>query len=132
MGEDNLPDALLVKEAIRTENLQLQVYLAEDGERVVDFIARSEKDSAAPCPHVLLLDLNLPRISGFEVLLKIRNSEKYKNLPVIVVTSSDSPADRSRAAELGANYFRKPITYDEFLALGGYLRQFLQDRNMLS
>jgi DNA-binding response OmpR family regulator len=131
LAEDNLPDALLVREAIMMEQLPLQVYIAPDGERVLDFIADAEKDPAAPVPHLLLLDLNLPKIDGLEVLRKIRAGDKFNNIPVLVVTSSDAPADRNGAASLGAGYFRKPITYNEFLEIGVVLRQFLLANGLL-
>ena len=113
------------------ENLPLNVYLVPDGERALDFIAQAEKDAAAPVPHLLLLDLNLPKIDGLEVLRKIRASDKFNRIPVLIVTSSDSPADRNGAASLGAGYFRKPVTYDEFAKIGGILRQFLFANGLL-
>jgi two-component system, response regulator len=131
LAEDNLPDALLVREAIKMENLPLEVHIAPDGERAIDLIVNAENDPAAPCPHVLLIDINLPRIDGFEVLRRIRASGKFKNIPVLVVTSSDSPADQREAAKLGARYFRKPITYDEFMKIGAFLRRFLEESGML-
>jgi CheY-like chemotaxis protein len=131
LAEDNLPDALLVKEAIKTEKLPLEVHLAPDGERALDFISRAEKDPDAPCPDVLLLDLNLPRVEGFEVLLRVRASEKCRAIPVLIVTSSASQADRSEAARLGAGYFRKPVTYDEFIKIGGVIRGLLEEHGLL-
>jgi chemotaxis family two-component system response regulator Rcp1 len=131
LAEDNLPDALLVREAIKLENLPLEVHLAPDGERAIDLIAKAETDPEAPCPHILLLDINLPRIDGFEVLRRIRASRKFRDVPVLMVTSSDSPADRSEAARLGARYFRKPVTYGEFVKIGAILREFLQERGLL-
>jgi CheY-like chemotaxis protein len=127
LAEDNLPDALLVREAIAVENLPLDVYVAPDGQEAIDFIARAEKEPEAPCPHFLLLDLNLPKRDGFEVLQRLRSSAKCKDIPVLIITSSDSPSDVSEAAALGAGYFRKPPSYDEFLKLGGILRQLIQN-----
>ena len=100
-----------MREAIRMENLPIEVHIAADGEKAIDLIVKSERDPEAICPHILMLDINLPRIDGFEVLRRIRASDKFKDVPVIVVTSSDSPDDRSEAARLGAGYFRKPVTY---------------------
>ncbi len=131
LAEDNLPDALVVREAIRAEKLPLEVHIVADGEKAVDFIARAEQDPDAPCPHLLLLDLNLPRIDGFEVLRRLRASDKFKDIPVLVITSSDSPSDRSQAARLGAAYFRKPVMYDEFLKIGTFLRQFIQEAGLI-
>jgi DNA-binding response OmpR family regulator len=120
-----------VREAIKAENLPVEIYMAADGERAVDVIASAEKDPNAPCLHVLVLDLNLPKIDGFEVLRRLRASDKFKDLPVLVVTSSDSPADRDEASKLGARYFRKPVTYEEFLKIGPFLRTYLEENGLL-
>jgi len=114
------------------ENLPLEVHIASDGEMAVEFVARAERDPEAQRPHLLVLDLNLPKIDGFDVLRRIRASDKYKNIPVLVISSSDSPADRNEAAKLGARYFRKPVSYEEFLKVGALLRQFLSDSGLLS
>jgi DNA-binding response OmpR family regulator len=132
LAEDNLPDAFLVREAIRMENLPLEVFLAPDGERVLDFIRKAELDASAPRPDFLLLDLNLPKVDGLEVLRAIRASEMFKNLPVLVITSSDSSADRSATAKLGAAYFRKVPNYAEFLKIGSTLREFLESNGLLA
>ena len=131
LAEDNLPDALLLKEALAEESLPVRFYMEPDGERAIDFIARAEREPDAPCPQIVLLDLNLPKIDGFEVLRRIRASAKFGDLPVLIVTSSDSPADRSTAAALGAGYFRKPASYHEFLKIGPFLRSFLEDHGLL-
>ncbi|HTX37429.1 MAG TPA: response regulator [Bryobacteraceae bacterium] len=120
-----------MREAIRMENLPLEIHMAPDGQQAIAFITRAEQDPRAPCPQVLLLDLNLPKVDGFEVLRRLRASEKFKTVPVLVVSSSDSPDDRSQAAEFGAGYFRKPPSYDEFLKLGVVLRQLLKDNGVL-
>jgi CheY-like chemotaxis protein len=131
LAEDNLPDALLVRQAIQNENLPLEVYTVADGEQALEFIERAEKDHTAPTLHAMILDLNLPKIDGFEILRRIRASEKYKNVPVLIVTSSDSPADRSEGASLGASYFRKPAAYAEFLKIGATLKRFLEENGLL-
>jgi DNA-binding response OmpR family regulator len=120
-----------VRHAIGKENLPVEVHVAEDGERAVAFIEAAEKDADAPFPHLVLLDLNLPKIDGLDVLRRIRASEKCKAVAVLVVTSSDSPSDRRGAAELDAGYFQKPVTYDEFLKLGAVLREFLSSKGLL-
>jgi DNA-binding response OmpR family regulator len=125
-----LPDALLVREAIRMEKLPFDVHVASDGEKAIDFIRKAEADPAAPCPQFLLLDLNLPKKDGFEVLRHLRASPKCKHIPVLIITSSDSPDDRGKAAELGASYFRKPASYEAFLKLGAVLKQLLKDSGM--
>jgi DNA-binding response OmpR family regulator len=131
MAEDNLADALLVREAIRLENLPLDVYGALDGEVAIEFLGKAETDPEAPAPELVLLDLNLPKRDGFEVLRRIRASKKYGNVPVIIMTSSDSKADRNEGASLGAGYFRKPPNYQEFMKIGLTLRRFLEDSGLL-
>jgi DNA-binding response OmpR family regulator len=123
--EDNLPDALMVIEAIKKEGLPVDVYLAEDGERAMALM------ETAPLPQALLLDLNIPKIDGLEILRAVRASDRSKDMPVLVVTSSDSPADRGAVAKLGAGYFRKPTTYQEFLKIGVHLKTFLEQHGLL-
>jgi len=111
--------------------LPLAVHIAPDGERAIHLLTEAEKNPDALCPHILVLDINLPRIDGFEVLRRIRASGKFKDLPVLVVTSSDSPDDRAEAARLGAAYFRKPVTYEEFVKIGESLRSLLEKSGLL-
>jgi DNA-binding response OmpR family regulator len=129
--EDNLPDALLVREAIRLEKLPVDVHTVGDGEQAIAFVAKAEQDPQAPGPDLVLLDLNLPKVDGFGVLRRIRASAKYKDMPVLLITSSDSAADRAEGARLGAGYFRKPPNYEEFVKVGASLRRFLEEKNLL-
>jgi CheY-like chemotaxis protein len=128
LAEDNLADALVMQEAVRNEGLPVVVYLSADGEEAINFIDRAERDPEAPCPQLVVLDLNLPKVDGFAVLERLRASEKCKDVPVVIVTSSDAPEDISKAAALGAAYFRKPPDYDQFLKLGGVLKQLISAR----
>jgi len=113
------------------ENLPVDLHIVPDGQLAIEFITRAETDPDAPCPDLLLLDLNLPKRDGFEVLQRLRRSERCRAIPVLVMTSSSSPKDLSRAAELDASYFRKPPSYDEFLKLGVVLRQLLKDNRLI-
>jgi DNA-binding response OmpR family regulator len=126
-----MPDAILVRQAIQKENLPIDIQSATDGEQALDFILRAESNPDAPTFHVILLDLNLPKIDGIELLRRLRAGKKYQNIPVLVVTSSDSPSDRNEAAGLGAVYFRKPPAYAEFMKVGPALRRLLEDRGLL-
>jgi two-component system, chemotaxis family, response regulator Rcp1 len=132
LAEDNFPDALVVRDAIQQENLPLDVHVASDGEEAMDFLTRAETDPDARSPDVVLLDLNLPKRDGFEILQRLRGSEKLKSVPVVVVTSSDAPSDKRCAAQLGAGYFQKPPSYDAFLKIGAVLKQILTDTGALS
>ena len=131
MVEDNLADALLVREAIRVEKLPLEVYAAVDGEAAITFIEKAEKDPKAPAPDAVVLDINLPKIDGFEVLRRIRASERFKDLPVIILTSSDSPADLNESSRIGNGYFRKRPDYDEFLKIGPAIRDLLVKHGLM-
>jgi len=131
VAEDNLPDAIIVREAIKKEKLPVEVYIAADGQKALEFFQRAESDARAPTPCALLLDLNLPKVDGFEVLHAVRASRQFKEIPILVMTSSDSPADRNEAARLGAGYFRKPVTYAEFLKIGASIRELLQENKLL-
>ncbi len=94
-------------------------------------LRKAEEDPNAPCPQFLLLDLNLPKVDGYDVLRRIRASERFKSVPVLIITSSDSPSDRSQAAQLGAGYFVKSPSYEEFLKLGPVMRQLLNENGFL-
>lgn len=119
---------LLIREAIRRESLPFQIHVVADGEEAMEFIARADADEDAPCPALILIDLNLPKRDGFEVLRHVRASRKCKSVPVMVVTSSDAPSDRKLASDLGAGYFRKPPSYHEFLRLGNTLKHLMEGR----
>jgi CheY-like chemotaxis protein len=128
VAEDNLPDVLIVRQALQLENLPLNIHIVSDGEEAIAFITRAEQDEHAPAPDMLLLDLNLPKVDGFEVLRHLRASARFAAVPVLIMTSSDSPDDRAQAASLGAGYFRKPPSYEAFLKLGKLLRQQMPDQ----
>ena len=124
--EDAEPDAFLVREALRQAGVSCRLTVLDDGEKAVDFIDHLDEDAREPCPSVVLLDLNLPKRSGDQILEHMRHSHRCRNVPVIVVTSSDSPKDRAQTARLGATlYFRKPSRLDEFMKLGPLIRGVL-------
>ena len=131
MVEDNLADALLVREAIGMEGLQLELHNAVDGEKAIAFVERAEKDPNGAPLDAVLLDLNLPKVDGFDVLRRIRASERLKNVPVIILSSSDSMSDRREGARLGAGYFRKRPDYQEFLKVGQVIRRLLEENGLL-
>jgi len=131
LAEDNLPDALLVREAILMEGLPVDLHVVADGEQARDLFGKAAEDPNALHPDVLLLDLNLPRIDGLALLRGLREQGEWKALPVMIITSSDAPADRASAERLGASYFRKPLNYDAFLKVGQALKQFLEDQGLL-
>ena len=125
--EDNRGDVLLVEEAIKLHQVNVQLHVVEDGEQACTFIQQADEDAQAPCPDLLLLDLNLPKKTGLEVLQKVRESRRCRNIPVVIFTSSNSPQDRSETSRLGADrYFQKPTRYEQFLKIGQVLKEVLE------
>lgn len=126
--EDNAADAMLVEEAIQMHDVPVDLHIVVDGEEAIAFIERAERDPQSPCPDMVLLDLNLPKRSGTDVLQRIRGSERCKHVPVVILTSSDSPKDREDASRLGADrYFRKPTDYDGYMKVGTVLNEILAE-----
>ena len=114
--EDNLPDAILVREVIRLEELPLELHVATDGQEAIDFIARAESTPDAPCPHLVLLDLKLPKVSGLDVLRRIKSDDRTRLTPVVVLTSSSEQNDIVSCYRNGANsYVQKPVEFEKFL-----------------
>jgi CheY-like chemotaxis protein len=126
--EDNRADALLVQEAIELHELPIELHVVEDGEQAFQFMERADADPEAPCPDIVLLDLNLPKRHGKEVLRRVRGSSRCGNVPVLIITSSNLSTERDELAKLGANrYFRKPFAYDQFMKVGEVLKEILND-----
>jgi two-component system response regulator len=117
--EDNDDDAELTQRAFRDANIANPIVRARDGVEALDYLGRCSERSAkdpAELPTVVLLDLKLPRISGLEVLEKIRAGDRTKHIPVVILTSSNEEKDRMRAYDQYANsYVRKPVDYDQFV-----------------
>jgi CheY-like chemotaxis protein len=123
--DDNDDDIVLALRALREHDAGHEIALARDGVSASDFLFGTTEMDARPLPVVVLLDLNLPRVSGFEVLQRIRTHERTRFLPVVVLTSSRDEEDIVFSYSLGANsYIRKPVDYEEFrhaiAALGDY------------
>jgi CheY-like chemotaxis protein len=124
--EDNEADAYLIEEALKATKLPVFLHIARNGEQATQFFDRADSESEAPCPALVILDINLPRRPGYEVLRHLRQSRRCGTAPVIVVSTSNSEEDRARMNELGANgYFRKPSEYEEFMKLADLVRGVL-------
>lgn len=114
--EDNADDELLTRRAFQKNNILNEVVVAHDGAEAVDLLLGSGGRGAAPVPAVILLDLNLPKISGLEVLRRLRADSRTRLLPVVILTSSREEQDLIEGYRLGANsYVRKPVDFAEFL-----------------
>lgn len=123
IAEDNEADAYLVREAL--SGMNVDVILRKDGEQMIQTIEEIDAGTLR-CPDIVLLDLNLPRYSGIEVLERLRASAACGSVPVIIVTSSDAPRDRHLAAIRSVSgYFRKPSDFAEFMRLGELIREVI-------
>ena len=124
--EDSPTDIFVINEVIQKAGVNLSVRVAKDGQEALLYLAKlSEK--AGCCPALVLLDLNLPKISGIEVLERIRGGSRCNQTPVIIVTSSSAEADRAAAQRLGAEgYFQKPNDLDAYMELAQMIRRVLK------
>jgi two-component system, chemotaxis family, response regulator Rcp1 len=114
--EDNPAVVGLIEEAFRDGRLNYEVHVAEDGVVAMNFLRRKDRFANAPRPEIVLLDLNLPKMDGREVLEEVKNDPELREIPVIVLTTSDDEADVHRAYGLHANcYMTKPVDIDDFL-----------------
>lgn len=116
--EDNLQDELLVLRALRRAHVANRIDVVRDGQQALDYLFRQGDYSTREGPElptVVLLDISLPRLTGLEVLTRLRADPRTRLLPVVVLTSSDEDADRLGSYECGANSFvRKPLAFAEF------------------
>lgn len=127
LAEDNRADIRLLREAVEVHHLPVVLHVVEDGEEAISFLDRTDADEHAPCPDLLLLDLHLPRRNGEEILGRLRESPKCGKIPVIVMTSSDSPEQRAHAEKLGVSLiFRKPSDLNSYMEIGAIMRSALQ------
>ena len=125
--EDSPADIYIVRESLKKHLKDVQLQVLSDGEKAFDMIEATEADDSAPAPAILILDLNLPKRSGQEILQRIRQSSKLARVPVVIFTSSDSPADRAETTKLGATaYFRKPADLEEFMCIGKVVQSVLK------
>lgn len=116
MVEDNPGDVRLTMEALEEGKLHNRLDVVEDGEQALAFLHRTGKYKDAPTPDLILLDLNLPKRDGREVLSEIKTNEHLRNIPVVILTSSQAEEDITRAYDLHANaYVSKPVDLDSFI-----------------
>jgi len=114
--EDNEDDIALTRRALAKTNVKSNVVVAHDGQEAIDFLFDKDNvNTEKNLPIVMLLDLNMPKIGGLEVLKRLRSDERTKNLPIVVLTTSDEQNDISESYNLGANsYIQKPLDMNEF------------------
>ena len=114
--EDNPGDVFLIEKALRDCKFNNGLYVARDGEEAIDFLRKRGKFEDAVDPDLILLDLNLPKKDGREVLEEIKKDKKLHKTPVIIMTSSSAEEDVAKAYNLNANcYIKKPIDLKQFV-----------------
>jgi len=116
--EDNPGDVRLMTEALKETQVRKRLHLAEDGVQAMSFLRRKGPHAGAPRPDLILLDLNLPKKDGREVLAEIKEDPKLKSIPVVVLTTSQSEQDVLRSYQLHANcYISKPVGLENLIAV---------------
>lgn len=127
--EDNPADVKLIRLALQSKGIVSEITHFDDGLEVVEALFPKETASSFPVPDLVLLDLNMPRVDGLELLRKFRENERFKQVLIAICTSSSSPQDQEDAMSLGANaYIRKPIELEPFLNDVGQAVKEILDR----
>jgi chemotaxis family two-component system response regulator Rcp1 len=123
--EDSPGDVRLTQEAFREANRMIRLHVASDGVEAMAFLRREGNHIDAPRPDIILLDLNLPRMDGREVLSQIKADDSLKTIPTVILTTSDSEADVAKSYQLHANcYLKKPVQLDQFESLVKSINDF--------
>lgn len=118
--EDNPTDVMMTREAFEENNISRRLHAVEDGMQALDYL-----EAADTLPSLILLDLNLPRMSGRELLGKLKTHERFKSIPVVVLTTSNANDDVSNAYALHANsYITKPVDFTKFVEIIRSLDEF--------
>jgi CheY-like chemotaxis protein len=125
MIEDNRGDVLLVREALKHNGIPFDLVHVSDGQTALALLESREGHERPPRPDLILLDLNIPKHDGWEVLQRIRQNPDLVSTPVVILSSSGNPEDLAKASRSpGSLYIRKPSTLDEFLAIGAQIEAF--------
>jgi two-component system, chemotaxis family, response regulator Rcp1 len=127
LAEDNPADVYLIREALREHGVDCEMRIAADGGEVLRMISSDQASAHAGRLGLIILDLNLPRHDGTEILQRLRETAIFSHIPVVVLTSSDSPRDRLLAHNFGVTrYLRKPSSLEQFLSLGAVFKDLLK------
>ena len=123
--EDNPGDVRLTQEALKSHKVQNNLHVVTDGEEAMAFLRRQGKYKDAPRPDIILLDLNLPKKDGREVLAEIKSDSSLKTIPVVIITSSEAEQDVIKSYNLNANcYVTKPVDLDQFIKVVQSINDF--------
>ena len=123
--EDDPGDVLLIREAFEDNKVANRLHVVSDGVEALDFMRQAGEHADAPRPDLVLLDLNLPRKDGREVLAEVKNDDALRTIPVVVLTTSQAEEDVLRSYDLHANaYVTKPVDFDRFIGVVRQIDQF--------
>jgi chemotaxis family two-component system response regulator Rcp1 len=123
--EDNEGDIVLTVEALKIANITNKIVVVRDGEEALEYLYREGQYAGADKPDLILLDINLPRIDGKEVLSRIKNDDKLKFIPVVILTTSDSEKDVMESYSNHANcYITKPVDFNKFMQVVHMIKDF--------
>jgi chemotaxis family two-component system response regulator Rcp1 len=123
--EDSPGDVRLTQEAFREANRYVRLHVASDGVEAMEFLRQEGTQLHAPRPDIILLDLNLPKLDGREVLALIKADQNLKTIPTVILTTSDAEADIVQSYQLQANcYLSKPVQFDAFECLVNSVNDF--------
>ena len=123
--EDSAGDVRLTQEAFRDANRSVRLHVATDGVEAMAFLRHQGVHSTAPRPDLILLDLNLPKMDGREVLANIKEDQSLKTIPTLILTTSEAEADIAKSYQLQANcYLSKPVQLDQFETLVKSINDF--------
>jgi len=123
--EDDAGDVLMTQEAFEEHKVRNKLSVVRDGEEALSYLRREGEYADAPRPDLILLDLNLPRVDGREVLQVIKNDEDLRRIPVVVLTTSQADEDILRSYSLHANaYVTKPVDFERFIAVVRQIDEF--------
>jgi CheY-like chemotaxis protein len=130
--EDSAGDVRLIQEAFRHANMAIRLHVASDGLEALAFLNQEGSHAHSPRPDLILLDLNMPRMNGREVLARIKADDRLKSIPTLILTTSDAQADIATSYKLQANcYLSKPVELDAFESLVKSINEFWLTRAKL-
>jgi CheY-like chemotaxis protein len=123
--EDDPGDVLMTREAFETNKVANQLHVVNDGEAALDFLHKRGEFADVPTPDLVLLDLNLPRVDGRQVLAEVKADPVLRQIPIVVLTTSEAEEDVFRSYDLHANaYVTKPVDFERFIEVVQKIDEF--------
>lgn len=125
--EDNPTDIFVIRKVLASCGLDLELRIFRDGQEALRYLQDLDRDPSSPCPALFLVDLNVPKVDGIDVLRQLRRGSRCQRTPVIVVTSSTAEPDRAAAQRSGADaYFQKPKDLTAYMELAEVIKRVLR------